>query len=79
MCQGVTIFVVFSGKTLVMVRTIGDGAFLGSFRLVCEHVSFEVLERPPAIRMGATGPLIAVVFDNVGIRSRTLVRVAGTT
>ena len=52
MRQGMSVLVVFPCEALEVIFTGDDGALLWSFRLVREHVGFEITEDTPAIRMG---------------------------
>ena len=47
--QGVPVLVVLARKALDVVLACLDGALLGAFRLVREHVCLQVLERPAAV------------------------------
>ena len=49
MGQSVAILVVLASKAFMMVAASRDGAFLWPLRLVGQHVSFQILERPATV------------------------------
>lgn len=53
MSQRVAVLVVFSRETFNMVIARIDGALLGAFVLVREHMGLEVFENLAAVGMGA--------------------------
>ena len=65
--QGMSIFVVFSGKAFDVVVTCLDGAFLWSFILVRKHVRLQVLEDFAALRIRALSLLFCFLAAEVAI------------
>lgn len=49
MCEGVAVLVVFSSKSLGVVLAGTYGAFLGTFFLMRQHVSCEILDASAAV------------------------------
>lgn len=56
MGQGVSILVVFSRKAFLIVLTVQDWTFFWPFRLMCQHMGFQILEDSAAVGM-RTSPL----------------------
>lgn len=61
--EGMTILVVLASKSFVMILTCQDWAFLRPFRLMGEHVGFQVLEEPTAVGIGTAILLLSVVIQ----------------
>ena len=62
MGQGMPVFVVFARESLDVVLARNDWAFLGTLRLMSEHVSLEVLEDPSAVGVRASSLLLAFLI-----------------
>lgn len=63
MGQSMAIFVVFSRKSFMVILARYNRTLLGSFRLVSEHVGFQVLEQPTAVGIGATASFLAIFLE----------------
>ena len=63
MGQSVSVLVILSSKALLIVFTSQDGAFLGSLRLMSQHMSLQIFEDLAAICMRASALLAAVLVQ----------------
>jgi hypothetical protein len=66
MGQGVSVLVVFAGKALDVILAGLDGALLGTFILMREHVCLEILENFAAVGICASLLLLGVVTTEIG-------------
>lgn len=67
--QSMSVLVVLARESFDMVLACNDRAFLGSFRLMGEHVGLEIFEDSSAVWVRAS-PLLFAVIINVEVTSR---------
>ena len=67
MRQGMAIFIIFASESLNMVRTGSDRTFLWSFRLMSEHVGFQIFKRSTTVRMWAAALFPSIIIEGVRI------------
>lgn len=63
MGQCVPILIVFASKPFVVVVASRDRTLLGSFRLMCEHVCLQILEKSATVWIWATISLLSILIE----------------
>src|SRR5438105_18487 len=63
MGEGMPVFVIFSGKSLLIVLAIRDGAFFWSLGLVCQHMGLEVFKDSSTVPVWASSFLVAFFIE----------------